>query len=58
MRGKRWEQTRLREKVECPRQESNLRAWFRRPVLYPLSYGDFKEYHTISVNLQKQAAAR
>ena len=22
------------------RQESNLRTWFRRPVLYPLSYGN------------------
>jgi hypothetical protein len=24
--------------VECPRQESNLRTWLRRPMLYPLSY--------------------
>lgn len=23
----------------CPRQDSNLRAWLRRPLLYPLSYG-------------------
>jgi hypothetical protein len=23
----------------CPRQDSNLRSRFRRPVLYPLSYG-------------------
>jgi hypothetical protein len=23
----------------CPRQDSNLRTWLRRPVLYPLSYG-------------------
>jgi hypothetical protein len=23
----------------CPRQDSNLRTRFRRPVLYPLSYG-------------------
>ena len=22
-----------------PRQDSNLRSWLRRPVLYPLSYG-------------------
>ena len=22
-----------------PRQESNLRTWFRKPLLYPLSYG-------------------
>jgi hypothetical protein len=25
--------------AECPRQESNLRTWLRRPMLYPLSYG-------------------
>ncbi len=24
--------------VVCPRQESNLRTWLRRPTLYPLSY--------------------
>ena len=24
---------------ECPRKESNLRTRFRKPVLYPLSYG-------------------
>ncbi len=23
----------------CPQEDSNLRAWFRRPMLYPLSYG-------------------
>ena len=23
----------------CPREESDLRAWFRKPLLYPLSYG-------------------
>ncbi len=35
----------------CPRQESNLRARFRRPVLYPLSYGDLlTQNYTISVN--------
>ena len=28
----------LRE-VWYPRQESNLRTWFRKPLLYPLSYG-------------------
>ena len=22
----------------CPRQELNLRTWFRKPTLYPLSY--------------------
>jgi hypothetical protein len=26
------------EKTKCPRQESNLRTWLRRPMLYPLSY--------------------
>gem|GEM_PF-2698012 len=26
----------------CPRQESNPHHWFRRPVLYPLSYGGKK----------------
>ena len=26
----------------CPRQDSNLRTRFRRPVLYPLSYGGFR----------------
>src|SRR2546423_2550670 len=25
--------------AECPRQESNLRTRFRKPLLYPLSYG-------------------
>jgi hypothetical protein len=28
-----------RESFACPRQESNLRTWFRKPLLYPLSYG-------------------
>ena len=27
-----------RQNIECPRQESNLRTWLRRPMLYPLSY--------------------
>jgi hypothetical protein len=27
------------EQAACPRQESNLRARFRKPLLYPLSYG-------------------
>src|SRR5215208_809937 len=27
------------EEVRCPRQESNLGARFRKPALYPLSYG-------------------
>ncbi len=35
---------------KCPRQELNLRTWFRRPVLYPLSYGDFIRNNTILVN--------
>jgi hypothetical protein len=25
-----------------PRQDSNLRTWFRKPLLYPLSYGGFR----------------
>ena len=25
--------------VKYPRQDSNLRTWFRKPLLYPLSYG-------------------
>jgi hypothetical protein len=25
--------------MRCPRQESNLGARFRKPALYPLSYG-------------------
>ena len=25
--------------VRYPRQESNLCTWFRKPLLYPLSYG-------------------
>src|SRR2546426_9483813 len=25
--------------IQCPRQESNLRTRFRKPLLYPLSYG-------------------
>ena len=32
------ETRRVREKIQCPRQESNLRTWLRRPMLYPLSY--------------------
>jgi hypothetical protein len=24
--------------VQRPRQDSNLRTWLRRPMLYPLSY--------------------
>src|SRR4051794_1066376 len=28
-----------RRSAECPRQESNLGTWFRKPLLYPLSYG-------------------
>jgi hypothetical protein len=26
---------------QCPRQDSNLRTRFRKPMLYPLSYGSF-----------------
>src|SRR5579884_559376 len=27
---------------ECPRHESNMRTRFRKPLLYPLSYGGFR----------------
>lgn len=30
------------EPPERPRQDSNLRAWLRRPLLYPLSYGGMR----------------
>jgi hypothetical protein len=30
---------RLHDFFTCPREDSNLCPWFRRPVLYPLSYG-------------------
>ena len=32
---------------ECPRQESNLRTRFRKPLLYPLSYGGFWLDHAV-----------
>jgi hypothetical protein len=32
-------QRRARPDLACPRQESNLRTRFRKPLLYPLSYG-------------------
>src|SRR5204863_8264470 len=38
------------QEPKCPRQELNLRTWFRRPVLYPLSYGDFIRNNTTFVN--------
>ena len=25
--------------IQCPRHESNMRTRFRKPLLYPLSYG-------------------
>src|ERR1051326_1003629 len=30
--------------LECPRPESNQRTRFRKPLLYPLSYGGQKTY--------------
>lgn len=33
-----WLRSQSEERFWCPRQESNLRPWFRRPMLYPLSY--------------------
>ena len=29
----------LQGKEQCPRHESNVRTRFRKPLLYPLSYG-------------------
>jgi hypothetical protein len=29
---------------ECPRQDSNLRTRFRKPLLYPLSYGSIASF--------------
>lgn len=29
--------------VQSPRQESNLRSWLRKPLLYPLSYEEKKQ---------------
>ncbi len=43
---------------KCPRQESNLRPWFRRPVLYPLSYGDFIRNNTMLVNCSQGKVER
>ena len=34
---------------KCPRQESNLRTWLRRPMLYPLSYEDSALHSTTIV---------
>ena len=31
------------QNLRCPRQESNLRSRFRKPMLYPLSYGGVAE---------------
>jgi hypothetical protein len=28
---------------ECPRHESNMRTRFRKPLLYPLSYGGARD---------------
>ena len=33
---------------KCPRQDSNLRTWLRRPLLYPLSYGGAGRAQAIS----------
>src|SRR5262245_33886449 len=43
----------LRSTRECPRQESNLRTRFRKPLLYPLSYGGRRQK-----SKQNQASSR
>ncbi len=30
--------TSVLSETECPRHDSNMRTWFRKPLLYPLSY--------------------
>ncbi len=37
----RWKRVHI-EREMCPERESNPHPWFRRPVLYPLSYRDKK----------------
>src|SRR5438874_1098908 len=32
----------------CPRQESNLRTRFRKPLLYPLSYGGAADHDSVA----------
>jgi hypothetical protein len=34
--------------MKCPRQESNLGARFRKPALYPLSYGGLRKSYAAS----------
>jgi hypothetical protein len=36
-----------------PRQESNLRAWLRRPSLYPLSYGGISDAANLGMKIVK-----
>jgi hypothetical protein len=36
--------------AECPRHESNMRTRFRKPLLYPLSYGGVWLNHAISAH--------
>ena len=39
----------IRAEMECPRQESNLRTRFRKPLLYPLSYGGRTQERSVAV---------
>jgi hypothetical protein len=32
--------------AQCPREESNFRTWFRKPLLYPLSYEGVSSKYT------------
>ncbi len=41
-----------------PRQESNLHLWLRRPVLYPLSYEDRKQFRLLQFLLKNNLQYR
>ena len=40
-----------------PRQDSNLRTWLRRPLLYPLSYEGWSITHVVWASGQRSASA-
>ena len=42
----------------CPRQESNLRTWLRRPMLYPLSYEGLLGFGPQTVSLSRTMQLR
>ena len=41
---------RIHERAQCPRHESNMRTRFRKPLLYPLSYGGSRRFAGISAS--------